>query len=97
MNRVNFGRLSGAVVDVCKGHGTFLDAGELHQIVAFIQSGGLERARTQHIEDLKVEQRKLEDMQRKTAHFPAQYRPASSDAWSIDSTDIAKLIDLITG
>jgi hypothetical protein len=27
MNRVNFGRLSGTVVDVCRGHGTYLDAG----------------------------------------------------------------------
>ena len=34
MNRVNFGKVSGAVgLDVCKGHGTFLDRGELHQIV----------------------------------------------------------------
>ena len=31
MNRMNFGRLSGTVVDVCSGHGTFLDAGELHR------------------------------------------------------------------
>jgi Zn-finger nucleic acid-binding protein len=53
MNRLNFGKLSGAVVDVCKGHGTFLDAGELHRIVSFIQSGGLERARQRQIEDLK--------------------------------------------
>ena len=46
MNRVNFGRLSGTVIDVCRGHGTFLDAGELHQIVTFIQEGGLDRARS---------------------------------------------------
>ena len=38
MNRVNFGRLSGTIVDVCKGHGTFLDPGELHRIVEFIRS-----------------------------------------------------------
>ena len=45
MNRMNFGTLSGAIIDVCRGHGTFLDAGELHQIVTFIQQGGLDRAR----------------------------------------------------
>jgi Zn-finger nucleic acid-binding protein len=45
MNRINFGRLSGVVVDVCKGHGTYLDPGELYQVVTFIQSGGLDRAR----------------------------------------------------
>jgi Zn-finger nucleic acid-binding protein len=59
MNRVNFGRLSGAVVDVCKKHGTFLDGGELQQIVAFIQGGGLERARARQIEELREEQAKL--------------------------------------
>ena len=46
MNRVNFARISGVVVDVCKGHGTFLDPGELHAIVQFIHGGGL-RARAQ--------------------------------------------------
>ena len=60
MNRLNFGRLSGTIVDVCRGHGTFLDAGELHNIVAFIQAGGLDRARQRQIEDLKEEQQRLE-------------------------------------
>ncbi len=45
MNRVNFGRLSGAIVDVCKMHGTWFDAGELTAVVAFAASGGLERTR----------------------------------------------------
>jgi Zn-finger nucleic acid-binding protein len=65
MNRVNFGKLSGAVVDVCKGHGTFLDPGELHQIVAFIHGGGLERARVRQLEDVRTEQRSLDAQQRK--------------------------------
>jgi Zn-finger nucleic acid-binding protein len=59
MNRLNFGRLSGTVVDVCKGHGTFLDAGELHQIVRFIQGGGLDRSRQRQIEELKEEEQRL--------------------------------------
>jgi len=59
MNRLNFARMSGTVVDVCKGHGTFLDAGELHQIVTFIQGGGLERARQRQIEDLKEAEAEL--------------------------------------
>src|SRR5687768_14337044 len=57
MNRLNFGKLSGTVVDVCKGHGTFLDTGELHLVVKFIQAGGLERARQRQIEDLKDAER----------------------------------------
>ena len=61
MNRINFGRISGAVVDVCRAHGTFLDAGELQQIAAFIHEGGLERARGRQIEDLREEQARLRE------------------------------------
>ena len=43
MNRVNFGRLSGTVVDSCRGHGTFLDTGALNRIVEFVQAGGVDR------------------------------------------------------
>jgi Zn-finger nucleic acid-binding protein len=63
MNRVNFARLSGTIVDVCKGHGTFLDAGELQAIVGFIQGGGLARARQRQIEDLKEQERRLKDQE----------------------------------
>jgi len=63
MNRLNFGRLSGTIIDVCKGHGTFLDAGELHQIVTFIQNGGLDRARQRQIDDMKEEEEQLRLMQ----------------------------------
>lgn len=47
MNRVNFGRKSGVVVDVCKKHGTWFDAGELTQAVEWVSSGGLDLARKQ--------------------------------------------------
>jgi Zn-finger nucleic acid-binding protein len=47
MNRVNFGRKSGVVVDVCKVHGTWFDAGELTQAVEWVASGGLALAKQQ--------------------------------------------------
>src|SRR5436190_23032618 len=59
MNRMNFGRLSGTIIDLCKGHGTFLDAGELHAIVTFIQAGGLDRARQREKDDLEEERHRL--------------------------------------
>src|SRR5262249_53767571 len=93
MNRVNFGRLSGAVVDVCKGHGTFLDAGELHQIVTFVQSGGLDRARAQRIEQLREQERRLEDAQRKAAH----HHPQANSEWTSDGDSLIDLIDAIKG
>jgi len=45
MNRMNFGKVSGVIVDVCKAHGTWFDAGELTGVVAFAAAGGLERTR----------------------------------------------------
>jgi Zn-finger nucleic acid-binding protein len=59
MNRVNFGRVSGTVIDVCRGHGTFLDAGELHAIATFIMEGGLDLARQREKEDLEAERHRL--------------------------------------
>lgn len=41
MNRVSFGRRSGVVVDVCRDHGTWFDAGELVAALEFVAQGGL--------------------------------------------------------
>jgi len=45
MHRKNFGQSSGVIVDVCAVHGIWFDAGELPAVLAFAESGGLERAR----------------------------------------------------
>lgn len=58
MNRINFGRTSGAIVDVCRGHGTFLDRGELHQVLLFIREGGLDRAREAQRQEFEEERRR---------------------------------------
>jgi Zn-finger nucleic acid-binding protein len=44
MNRRLFATGSGVIVDVCRAHGTFFDAGELPAIIEFVRSGGLEIA-----------------------------------------------------
>jgi len=41
MNRCNFGRISGVVVDVCRGHGVWFDPGEISEVLHFVQRGGL--------------------------------------------------------
>lgn len=63
MNRQNFGRLSGTIVDICAGHGTFLDRGELHQVVKFILDGGFTRMRQAEIDRIKEEQRRLRELE----------------------------------
>jgi Zn-finger nucleic acid-binding protein len=81
MNRVNFGRLSGTVVDVCRGHGTFLDRGELHQVVRFILDGGMDRARQAERAQLIEEQHRLRTLAREqTGLTPAESVGAWNDA-----------------
>jgi Zn-finger nucleic acid-binding protein len=76
MNRVNFGVVSGTIVDVCKGHGTFLDQGELHRVVQFILDGGLDRMRELKREALVEEEHRLRDME--FQHFMSSLIDTSS-------------------
>ena len=45
MHRQNFARVSGVIVDTCKGHGVWFNQGELRRVVEFIRAGGMDRAR----------------------------------------------------
>ena len=69
MNRINFARCSGVVVDICKGHGTWFDPDELRQIVEFIRAGGLEGARAREKHEIEEERRKLRTEQFAAAHY----------------------------
>lgn len=60
MNRVNFAKCSGVIVDVCREHGTWFDRDELRRIVEFIRSGGFDKARMIEIEELKRQRQQLE-------------------------------------
>ena len=59
MNRKAFGRISGVVVDVCKTHGVWFDAGELAEVIRFVEQGGLEREREREIDELAERERRL--------------------------------------
>jgi len=65
MNRTNFGHRSGVIIDVCKGHGAWFEAGELRRVLLFVESGGLEKARAEdmrrQIEESMQLQRALHD------------------------------------
>jgi Zn-finger nucleic acid-binding protein len=60
MNRVNFARCSGVVLDVCRRHGIWFDMQELHRIVQFIRAGGLEVARDRQRLEFEKERRQHE-------------------------------------
>ena len=49
MNRRNFGKISGVIIDRCSKHGVWLDSGELEKIHHFIADGGLDKSRDKDI------------------------------------------------
>ena len=51
MNRNNFARISGVIVDICKQHGVWCDAEELPRIIEFIRQGGLDFARQKEMKN----------------------------------------------
>jgi len=59
MNRKNFAKISGVIIDECKPHGIWLDGGELELIRTFIADGGLERAQNKEIEKNRQSLREL--------------------------------------
>lgn len=82
MNRVNFSKSSGVIMDVCKNDGVWLDRGELQRIVGFVDSGGMSNARERERERLVDEQRRLTAIQ---AHAPMPFvdaAPTRGRTWS---------------
>lgn len=55
MNRRNFARYSGVVVDECRTCGTYFDAGELEAVFAFVRTGGLALRQQREAEELARE------------------------------------------
>jgi Zn-finger nucleic acid-binding protein len=64
MNRVNFAKRSGVILDSCAQHGTWFDADELRRVVEFIRHGGLDQQRAHERMYLAEERRLLETKQR---------------------------------
>jgi len=74
---VNFARCSGVIVDVCRSHGTWFDAHELHRIVHFIRDGGMDRARAKEKADIVMERHRLQSARTGLGpgHSPAACSP----------------------
>jgi Zn-finger nucleic acid-binding protein len=60
MNRANFAKCSGVIVDLCKRHGIWFDRDELSRIIEFIREGGLDLSRSREKMQLEEERRNLE-------------------------------------
>jgi Zn-finger nucleic acid-binding protein len=79
MNRVNFARCSGVVVDVCKGHGTWFDRDELAGIIEFIRAGGLDHSRAREKAQLEETRRQLQEEERALARARSAHTMIDDD------------------
>jgi Zn-finger nucleic acid-binding protein len=86
MQRVNFAKCSGIIVDVCKGHGSWFDRDELQHIVEFIRTGGLDLARSKEKAELEAARRRLEAARRDQS-MPLDREPIRG-AWTFGETDL---------
>lgn len=76
MNRSNFARASGVIIDTCEQHGAWFDAEELPKIIEFIQKGGMEIARQRERMEMEDERDRLRDERRKQAASDAKWGTA---------------------
>lgn len=74
MNRKQFATGAGVVVDVCRTHGTFFDAGELPRIIEYVMQGGLERSERRDLERIRVDAQRA----RSNAQFTTMMAARSS-------------------
>jgi len=58
MNRRNYGRRSGVIIDICKDHGMWFDAQELGTLLRWIQQGGEAEAHKRRQMEQRNEERK---------------------------------------
>jgi Zn-finger nucleic acid-binding protein len=65
MNRSNFARASGVIIDTCKKHGVWFDAEELPLIIEFIRKGGIEIARQRERNEIDEEREQLREERRR--------------------------------
>lgn len=97
MNRSNFARSSGVIIDMCKQHGVWFDAGELPKIIEFIDRGGMDRVREKEKIAIQDERSRLRD---ERLRFEMMSRRSGASGVSDDNLDsgfggvIARLFDL---
>src|SRR5690606_39479191 len=83
MNRRNFGRRSGVIVDVCKEHGVWFDADELTAVLEFVARGGLVKQRQSQLEEAqrRLSQRRMDALMQQHRQMPApRERPTVESA-----------------
>jgi Zn-finger nucleic acid-binding protein/RNA polymerase subunit RPABC4/transcription elongation factor Spt4 len=93
MNRFNFGRNSGVILDSCRQHGLWFDREELRRVMAFIDGGGLVRSQEAEAERKQEAARALALAQIEIQHSGA----ATSDPYEGLTTAPLDLVHTVQG
>ena len=89
MNRTNYSRRSGVIVDICPGHGIWFDHGELAGILKWIRDGNWTRSKRKQI---------LEDAEMTAARKAAVSLPrgsASMSPYSAGPTTLGRFVSMV--
>ena len=78
MNRSNFARASGVIIDTCRNHGVWFDADELPRIVSFIREGGMRVARQRELREIEEQREKLREDARTDHLMSRRFTPDRS-------------------
>jgi Zn-finger nucleic acid-binding protein len=95
MNRNNFAKISGIIIDSCKEHGVWFDADELPKIIEFIRKGGMEYSRQKEKAQLEAEKERLRAEQFK--HSVDRFKNESTSRYPTSNTSnaIKEFIDFL--
>lgn len=98
MNRQNYGRISGVIVDYCPQHGYWLDEGELEKIAAWVATGGLDKKRQVDMREQQAAERHRREMAASAAepHDMGIGASLGSARFGGDSRGAVGLFDLVT-
>jgi Zn-finger nucleic acid-binding protein len=91
MNRQLFGKRSGVIIDRCRDHGTWLDAGELRQLLEWRRAGG----RILHLQ--REEERSREEEKRRVREREAAAERMASLQATTDPRDLEAAGDDLDG
>jgi Zn-finger nucleic acid-binding protein len=85
MNRRLFAAGTGVIIDICRTHGAFFDAGELPRVIDFVMSGGLDRAHQKDLERMReTAQRELAVPRTTTLPVARLHQPSSRGRAFVD-------------
>lgn len=97
MNRYNYARISGVIIDGCKNDGLWFDQDELRQVLEFIQGGGLDKSHDREVARLDQEQRAKAQMARlDLGMHPSSYGEYSNQKGGLLSNLLDGLVEHFT-